>query len=261
MNCELIDTHCHLNDPKLADRVDETVEAAHQAGVVHMIDVICSGSDIGTALAILGRHANVSLVAGIHPHEAGKFSPEDLDRVVALWRNESRVVAAGELGLDYFYDFSPRPVQQALFRKQLELLDGFDLPLVIHSRNAQADTIAILREFGYENKPVVFHCFSGTAPEAAELRAHGWWTSFTGIITFKNAAGPRQACLETPLDQLMFETDCPYLSPEPIRHVRPNEPQYMVHTVRFAAEQQGMAFEELARISTENARRFYRLKD
>jgi TatD DNase family protein len=130
---------------------------------------------------------------------------------------------------------------------------------VIHCREAHEDTVRILLEHGYRGKRVVFHCFSGTPEEAGELRDNGWWTSFTGIITFKKSQPQQEALAQTPLDQLMFETDCPYLSPEPVRRMRPNEPKNIIHTVRFAAMLRGDTFEHLAETSTRNATAFFSL--
>ena len=256
MPVELFDTHCHLTFKELLGRREQVIADAVGAGVSRMITVACSPGEFEAALATRRMHERLWVAAGVHPHEAGRVGDDDLNRLAAVWR-EPGVVAAGEMGLDYHYDFSPRDVQQTVFHRQLDLAAATGLPLVIHCREAHDDAVRILIEHGYTGKPVVFHCFSGTSDEAAELRAHGWWTSFTGIITFKNASAPRQACAETPADQLMFETDAPYLSPEPVRRMRPNEPQHLAHTVRFAATLRGQPFASLAEVSTANAVRFF----
>jgi TatD DNase family protein len=163
------------------------------------------------------------------------------------------------MGLDYHYDFSPREVQRSVFQRQLELAADTGLPLVVHCREANEDVVRLLDQHGYADKPVVFHCFGGGPAEAAELRARGWCVSFSGILTFKKACDVQAACVETPADQILFETDAPYLSPEPVRSKRPNEPAYVAHTVRFAAQLRGESFESLAAVSTANAMRFFRL--
>lgn len=178
--------------------------------------------------------------------------------MAALW-NEAVCVAAGEMGLDYHYDFSPREVQQRIFTRQLELAASRGLPIVVHCREAHDDVVRLLLAHGYQGKKVVFHCFSGDSQQAAELRSHGWRVSFTGVITFKDADAIREACLQTPLNEILFETDAPYLSPVPMRKVRPNEPRLMVHTVRFAAELRGETYEDLAAASTTNAIQFFGL--
>lgn len=224
-----------------------------------MLVVACEPREFETALGF-GQLAGMHIATGIHPHEAAKVSERDWLSLSATW-GKPEVVAAGEMGLDYHYDFSPRGVQRVVFERQLDLAKQAGLPVIIHCREAHADTVQILAGHGFDHWSVVFHCFSGTPEEAAEIRAHGWWTSFTGVITFKNAAVLQQVVKETPADQLMFETDAPYLSPEPVRKMRPNEPKNLVHTVRFAAQLRGDRFEALAGVSTANARRFLRVRE
>jgi len=256
---ELCDTHCHLTFRGLAERVGHVVDEASRAGVTRLITVACTVDELDAALAVARLHDRVWVAAGVHPHEAARTSDEAIERLARAWRDEPRVVAAGEMGLDYHYDFSPRSVQQRVFARQLELAAETNLPVVIHSREAHADTIRILKSQGYVGKRVVFHCFSGTADEAAELRAFGWRVSFTGVLTFKNADTTRRVCAATPLDEILFETDSPYLSPEPIRKARPNVPAHLVHIVRFAAELHGVPFETMAAASTANAVAFFDL--
>ncbi|MBI4579229.1 MAG: TatD family hydrolase [Planctomycetes bacterium] len=256
---ELVDTHCHLTSGELAGRADEIIAAAAHAGVTRMIAVACVPGEWDAALALQRRHpGRVWLAVGIHPHEAAKAHEGDFDRLTELWRQPG-VVACGEMGLDHHYDFSPRPVQQAVFRRQLERARAVDLPVVIHCRNAHQEVVRLLLKNGCEGRRVVFHCFSGTTDEAAELWSHGWWTSFTGMITFNKAQAVQQACLAAPTGELMFETDAPYLSPEPLRKMRPNEPRNLIHTVRFAAGLRNTSFDALATASTANAIRFFNL--
>ena len=253
----LFDTHCHLAAPELYVQRERILAEARAAGVAQILTVACQPEEFELAINLV-QDAGLYLATGIHPHEAAKAEEPHWAALASTWR-QPKVVAAGEMGLDYHYDFSPRDVQRRVFERQLDLAGQASLPVIIHCREAQADVIAILADHGFDGRAVVFHCFSGTAEEAAEIRAHGWWTSFTGVITFKNAAAQRQACLETPADQLMFETDSPYLSPEPVRRMRPNEPKNLVYTIRFAADLRGDQFEALAARSTANARRFFRL--
>lgn len=259
MPVELFDTHCHLTFKDLRDRCAQVMADAVRAGVSRMVTCVCAPGEIQAARQSRRLHEQLWIAAGIHPHEAAQANSDDLRQMAELWRTEPGVVAAGEMGLDYHYDFSPRDVQESVFRRQLDLAAETRLPIVIHCREAHEDVVRILSKHGYAGQRVVFHCFSGTPDEAAELRAHGWWTSFTGIVTFKNAGPLRQVCAETPADELMFETDAPYLSPEPVRQLRPNEPKTLVHTVRLAARLRGVTFESLADTSTANALRFYGL--
>lgn len=258
MSVELFDTHCHLTSPELFERREQVLAEARAVGVSRIVTIACRPEEFEPALALRDTHPQLYVAAGVHPHDAANMEERDWEALVSTWR-QPRVVAAGEMGLDYHYDFSPRDVQRAVFERQLDLAAAADLPIVIHCREAHAETVEILLRHGLEGRRVVFHCFSGTPAEAAELRSHGWWTSFTGLITFKNADPQRQACLETPPDELMFETDSPYLSPEPVRRMRPNEPKNVIHTVRFAAGLRGEPFEELAGRSTANALRFFGL--
>lgn len=254
---ELIDTHCHLTSGQLAERTDAVIASAVAAGVTRMINVACAPSDWTPSLELVRRYeGRLWMTAGIHPHEAAAATDADFEKLAELWRAPG-VVGCGEIGLDYHYDFSPRPVQQAVFARQLALAHACGLPIIIHSREAHDDTVRILREQGYSGAKVVFHCFSGTRAQAGELWAEGWWTSFTGTVTYKNAAEQKLACTDARADQLMFETDAPYLSPEPVRKMRPNEPANIVHTVKYAADLRGQSVEELARQSTQNALRFF----
>ncbi len=256
---EFIDTHCHLTGGELGRRADEVIARAAQAGVSRLIAVACVRDEWEAALELQRRHpGRIWVAAGIHPHEAAQTVEPDFNRLADVWRSPG-VVAAGEMGLDYHYDFSPRDVQQRVFARQLACARELDVPIVIHCREAHEDVVRLLIEAGYGGRRVVFHCFSGTPAQAAELRDQGWWTSFTGVITFKKSADQQRACIETPLDALLFETDAPYLSPEPVRRMRPNEPCNLVHTARFAAQLRGESMETVADATTANAIRFFRL--
>jgi TatD DNase family protein len=169
------------------------------------------------------------------------------------------VVAVGEIGLDYFYDFADRDTQMRVFGDQLAMAAGRDLPLVIHCREAFDDTIALLEQHGHDNKPVVFHCFTGTKEEAQRVTAHGWRISFTGVVTFKKSTELQEIARVYPAEQLMLETDSPYLSPVPVRHIHPNEPAHVAHTSRFLAALRGENPEALAAQATANTRAFFRL--
>lgn len=259
MPIELFDTHCHLTFKDLTGRCAQIIADAVRAGVSRMVTGVCTPAEIQAARESRRLYEQLWIAAGIHPHEAQRVNSDDLKTLAELWRTEPGIVAAGEMGLDYHYDFSPRDVQESVFRRQLDLAAETQLPIVIHCREAHKDVVRILSQHGYIGRRVVFHCFSGTPAEATELRANGWWTSFTGVVTFKNAAQMQQACVETPADEIMFETDAPYLSPEPVRHLRPNEPKHLVYTVQFAARLRDMTFKSLAETSTTNALRFFGL--
>jgi TatD DNase family protein len=256
---QFIDTHAHLTYPALHERLHEVLANARAAGVCHVISIASDVRDAEAALVIARAHAMVSCTAGIHPHEAGKLQDGDHERIAALLA-EPRVVAVGEIGLDYHYDFADRETQRRVFARQLEIATGCGKPLVIHCRQAFNDCLELLEGGGFRDRPVVFHCFTGTADEAEKAARRGWRVSFTGIVTFRNSTDLQAIARDYPANQLMLETDAPYLTPAPIRQVKPNEPAYVAHTARFLAELRGVAVADLAAQTSANARSFFGLK-
>jgi len=255
----LIDSHAHLTFPGLGDRVDELLANAADVGVETIITVGTNLEDSRSAVGLAERHwPRVAAAAGVHPHEAEKVSEADIVDMSRLW-DHPKVVGFGEMGLDYHYDFADRAVQRSVFAKQLELSSSRHQPLIIHCREALDDTIQLLVDHGYDRRPVVFHCFTGTAEEASLVTNHGWRISFTGIVTFRKSADLQEIVKAYPADRLMLETDSPYLSPEPVRNRRPNEPAYLAHTARFLAELRGVEFETLADQTAQNTRSFFKL--
>ena len=253
----LIDSHCHLTYEPLAQRIDDVLARAAGAGVSHCITVGTSPADARAALALATRSDRVFASAGIHPHEAGK-APAGWESMLMGLAAETRVVAIGETGLDYHYDFSPRERQREVFVRQLAVAIECGKPVIIHCREAHADTVAVLD--GHSNlRGVVFHCFTGSVAEAREILDHGWWISLTGVVTFRNAGELGEVARLLPRDRLMVETDSPYLSPEPVRQVRPNEPAHVVHVARRIAELRGETFEDLAAYTRANTIRFFGL--
>lgn len=253
----LIDSHCHLTAPALYERLDALLDAARQAGVSYAITIGVDTADARRAIDL--AHARPSLFAavGIHPHEAGKTAEgwvDELSRLAA----EPRVVAIGEMGLDYHYDFAPRAVQAAVFERQLDLARGIGRPVIIHCREAHADVLAILDRFP-GLRGVVFHCFTGTEAEARQILDRGFWISLTGVVTFKKSSELRAVAALIPGDRLMVETDAPYLSPEPVRNQQPNHPANMVWIARRIADARGVSFEELASITRFNTIKFFDL--
>lgn len=254
----LCDTHAHLTFDPLQHDLPDVLARARGAGVSRIITVGTTAADSTRAVETAAAEPDVWAVVGIHPHEAARATDADVQAVRSLCA-APKVVAVGETGLDYHYDFSDRPSQKRLFAAQLSIAKELDLPLVVHCREAVDDAVAILHQEGFDGRPVVFHCFTGTAVEAERIAAHGWRISFTGIVTFQNAAELQGLARRYPADRLMLETDAPYLSPVPVRSVRPNEPAHLVHTARFLAELRGESFETLASRSAENARVFFGL--
>lgn len=255
----LIDSHAHLTFRELLGQVDDVLARSSRAGVDRIITVGTDLADARRAIELTERYpSQVRATAGFHPHEAAKVSDADMRAMEELWRASS-VVACGEMGLDYHYDFADRDVQRSVFSRQLELASPFGKVIVIHCREAFDDVAAILVEHGYRDRPVVFHCFTGSRVEADLVAAGGWRISFTGVVTFPKSVELQHIAKGYPAQELMVETDAPYLSPVPVRNKRPNEPAHVVHTARFLAELRGVAYEELVEQSAKNTRAFFGL--
>ncbi len=249
----LIDSHCHLDSPEFdADR-DAVIERALEAGVDHMM-AIGTGSgppDLEAGVRLADKYPAFYATVGIHPHDAAKASDADLRRLAELLAHP-KVLAVGEIGLDYHYDFSPRDTQRAIFVEQMAIAAAAKKPIVIHTREAWDDTLAFIEEHW---KPHglggIMHCFSGNPAEAERAVELGFYLSFGGIATFPKAVEVRAAAQSTPRDRILVETDAPYLAPVPKRGKR-NEPALIVHTAQKLAEVRGESYEDLCRITTEN---------
>lgn len=263
-----IDTHCHLTSEGLIERVDDVITRAHAAGVERLITVAQDLHDAQAALELMHGRPNLYLVAGIHPHRAGQCTSADMVLLAGLVAGGDldadvtrRIVALGETGLDFHYDFAPPARQEKVLLEHLETAVRLGRPVVIHARLAERRVCEILRGFPQLAGRVVFHCFSGDPELARDVLDVGGYLSFTGVVTFKNAAPIRAAALYVPMDRIMLETDAPYLSPEPVRKTRPNEPALMVHTARYVAELRNMELSALAAATTANAVRFFNLTE
>jgi TatD DNase family protein len=255
----LIDTHCHLTFGQLANDVDAVIERSIAAGVTGWITV---GTDPGhnqKAIELAGKYDKMYATVGVHPHDAKEVTGQAIRQLHALAQNK-KVVAIGETGLDFHYDHSPRDKQAEVFKNHLQLASELALPVIIHSREAFDDTMKILKQSGPDLKKVVFHCFSGSAEQAKVVLDAGYHISFTGVVTFKNAERTRGAAEIVPLDRLMLETDCPYMSPEPMRKQRINEPALMVHTAKFLANLKGMDLPDFAAAVTTTSKSFFNLR-
>lgn len=255
---DLIDTHSHLTLEPLADSVEAVIERSRRAGVTGWITVGTSLTDSRKAVELAGQHGGMYAAVGIHPHEAKDADGGAMAELRRIAR-EPKVVAIGETGLDFHYNFSKQPDQRRVFVAHLEMARALELPVIVHCRNAFNETVEVLDRHGEGLKGVVFHCFGGTAEQARRLLDRGYRISFTGVVTFKNAEQTRTAARVVPLERLMVETDCPYMSPEPVRSQKPNEPALMVHTARFLAELKGVDEDELARATTQTAATFFAL--
>jgi len=249
----LVDSHCHLTNGKLANRVSAVLGEARQAGVVAVLTAGTSVADSTAALGIARRNPGVVFSAGVHPHEAKDVGADYLARLTDLAAAGGRLCAAiGEIGLDYHYDFSPRDAQRRVLAEQLDLAVSLEKPVIVHTREAAADTLAALAPYAERLRGVI-HSFTGDADEVRAFLAQGWHIGFAGIVTFASADANRAAAKLAPLDRLLVETDAPYLSPVPVRKVFPNTPAHVVHTARFLADLRDIPFDDLAAATTANA--------
>lgn len=256
---ELIDTHTHLTFRELQRDPEGIIARSKDAGVTGWITVGTDREQIERVLALVPKYDNMYAALGIHPHHAKDASPQDLSFLKTAAQTD-KVVAIGETGLDFHYTRSEAGEQKEVFKAQLQIAAELALPVVVHSRNAFDDTMQILDEFAGTLKGVVIHCYSGTAEQAKLILQRGFYISFTGIVTFtKKVNETIDAAKLVPLDKMMVETDCPYISPEPVRNQRPCEPAFMVHTARKLAELKGMDFEDFAREVTVTSKYFFNL--
>lgn len=251
----LIDTHCHLEMDEFDSDREEVIKRAKDAGIGAIITI---GSDMDSnikGIELSKKYGYIHVSIGIHPHDAKDFSDE-VYKKLKTWTTREKIVAIGETGLDYHYDNSPREIQKDVFKRHLELSRETGLPVIIHSREAKRDTLDIIKESGVNRG--VFHCFSGDIEMAKEGMETGFLISIAGPVTFRNARRLREIAKAISDEYLLIETDAPYLTPEPFRGKR-NEPSYIVHTAKVLAELRGITLEDLARITTLNAKRLFNI--
>ena len=256
-----IDSHAHIDGPEFdADR-GEVIERAQAAGVSVVLNIGTGDphSDaFERAVELSKKYESVYTGIGTHPHDARLYDDAAEEKIKKLINNE-RVIAWGEIGLDFHYDNSPRDVQVDVFKRQLHAARECDLPVVIHTREAETETIEILRsQYAGAQRRGIFHCFSGSMELAQQAIEIGFMISFSGIVTFKKAGELREVAKQVPLDRLLIETDCPYLSPIPYRGKR-NEPAYVVEVARCLAGLHGMVIDEMGHVTSENFQQFFRL--
>ncbi|MGB1013130.1 MAG: TatD family hydrolase [Nannocystaceae bacterium] len=255
----LIDSHCHLDYPPMSDDLAATLDRAANAGVEQLIHIGCRLDAFDRALALTQADPRIFAALGVHPHDATTVSDEAMrtleDAVVA---NRGRVVAIGETGLDYYYDNSPREVQQQGFARHIELAQRLAMPLVLHIRDAHDDALNVVDQFPTVDNPGIVHCFTGTADEARRWLDRGYCISFSGIATFPTAAPVREAARICPNDRVMLETDAPFLAPLPNRG-RKNEPAFVAFTCAHLAAERNQDAGELARFAAQNTRKLLNL--
>ena len=250
----IIDSHCHLDDRAFERDRDEVLARAKEAGVGAMLSIGTGNGppDLDVAIRIAEQHDSIYSTVGVHPHDAEKADEATFTALAELLGHR-KVLALGEIGLDYHYDNSPRERQKAVFIRQIEIARAAGKPIAIHTRDAWDDTLALLDEHWVSSGlGCVMHCFSGNEEQAEAAVERGFHCSYAGILTFHRAEDVRAGAALVPLDRVLVETDAPYLTPAPYRKVRRNEPCYVIHTARRLAELKDVGYEELAVQTTRN---------
>jgi TatD DNase family protein len=257
----LVDTHCHLDMDAYAHTLDGVIRDAAACGVHRIITVGIDVDSSRAAVALAERFPNVRATVGIHPHHAGEAGPENIERIAGLAKNRDKVVAYGEIGLDFAKNYAPRHVQLRAFAVQLETARDLDLPVIVHDRDAHEATLDVLRDKAPYPAGGVMHCFSGDSRLARRVIDElGFFVSIPGIVTFNKSEALQEVARDIPLDRLLLETDGPFLAPVPFRG-KVNKPEYLLHTALKIAELKGIPLDEVARCTTRNAEKLFRLAE
>ncbi|CAG9623066.1 TatD family hydrolase [Sutcliffiella rhizosphaerae] len=251
----LFDTHVHLNADQYEEDLEEVIERARLEKIENMVVVGFDRKTIKKAMELVETYDFLYAAVGWHPVDAIDFTEEDLEWLEELSAHD-KVVAIGEMGLDYHWDKSPKKVQKEVFRKQIQLAKKVQLPIIIHNRDATADVVQILKEENAKEVGGIMHCFTGSLEVAKECMEMNFYISFGGPVTFKNAKKPKEVASEIPMDRLLIETDCPYLTPHPYRGKR-NEPSYVSLVAKQIAELRDITVEEVAEKTTANAKKLF----
>ncbi|MEK4533849.1 MULTISPECIES: TatD family hydrolase [Peribacillus] len=251
----LFDTHVHVNAEQFNEDLEDVIERAQEAGVNNMVVVGFDRPTITRAMELIETYEFMYAAVGWHPVDAIDMTEEDLKWIEEL-SSHPKVVAIGEMGLDYHWDKSPKAIQMEVFRKQIQLAKKVGLPIIIHNREATADIVNILKEEEASEVGGIMHCFSGSAETAMECIDMNFYISLGGPVTFKNAKKPKEVAAAVPLDRLLIETDCPYLAPHPYRGKR-NEPSYVKLVAEQIAEIKQLSVEEVSKATTDNAKKLF----
>lgn len=253
----LFDTHVHLNARNFFEDRDEIIQRAFDAGVTHMVVVGFDRATIPLAIEIAEQYETIYAAVGWHPVDAVDMTEQDLEWIEEL-SSHPKVVALGEMGLDYHWDKSPKDVQKEVFRKQIRLAKKLQMPIIIHNREATEDIIAILQEEQAASVGGIMHCYNDSVDYIQDCLDMNFYISLGGPVTFKNATLPKEVAVKVPLDLLLIETDAPFLAPHPYRGKR-NEPAYVTLVAEKIAALRGMSLEEVGEITTKNAHTLFRL--
>lgn len=254
----LIDTHAHLTYEGLADRIDDVLAHSIEAGVTRWITVGTRPTDNEKTLHLISEHDNLYGALGYHPHDTDAVTDTDME-LLEKQLHHARVAAIGETGLDYHYLHSTAENQRRIFRWHLHIAAGIQKPVIIHTRQAFDETMDILDKYAGKLKGVVIHCYGGDAEQTKQVLDRGYYISFTGTITFKSSTALREVAKLIPLERLMIETDCPFISPHPVRNIRPNEPALLIYTARCLADLYDLPLEQFAEKITKTSEMFFNL--
>ena len=251
----IFETHAHLNDPAFDEDRESLILGLPQKGIEAVMNVGCCLESSGDCIALAEKYPFVYASVGSHPDSADEVNEEVIEKYRQM-AGHPKVLAIGEIGLDYYYETIPREIQQKAFRMQMELAKELNMPVIVHERNAHDDGMRIVKEF--PGVTGVFHCYSGSAEMARQLVNMGWFIGFTGVLTFKNARKAVETAESIPLDRIVLETDCPFMAPEPFRGKR-NDPGYLYRMAERLAEIRGISVEEVHEATTRNAKALYRI--
>jgi TatD DNase family protein len=254
----MIDSHSHLTFDELQKNIGDVLQRSIAAGVTGWVTIGTDAEQNKKVISIIGKYENLYGSIGIHPHYASQISLSDINQVKEFAKSK-KIVAIGETGLDFHYNFSKQDAQKDLFKKLLEIAAEKELPIIIHSREAFEETIDIIDKHADKKTKIVFHCWGGTVEQTQIVLDKGFYISFTGVITFKNAQQARDAAKIVPLEKMMIETDCPYMSPEPMRKQKINEPALLVYTAGKIAELKEMTLGKFADEVTKTTKKFFNL--
>ena len=252
----MLDTHCHINDPLLNKETDKIVTNYLNAGIEKVICIGCCPESNLDVVKLSNKYESVYCAVGVHPDDCEKYNEEELEQL--LINRNNKLVAVGEIGLDYYRTKENKEEQIKVFESQIQLANNYKLPIVIHCRDAFGDTLEILKKYAPFKYGAVMHCYSGSLEFAEILVKLGLKISFTGTVTYKNALKVQEVAKNLPLGSFFFETDCPYLAPTPYRGQR-NEPMYVKEVYKFVAELRGITFEEMEQIADKTAKEFFKI--
>lgn len=254
MLTNIFDTHAHYDDEKFDSDRDSVLTSLPSKGVHAVLNAACDMESCKSSIQLSQNYDYIYASVGVHPHSAESFTPQDLE-TIASYTKQCKVVAIGEIGLDYHYDFSPRDVQKQVFEQQIQLALDLDLPIIVHDREAHADTMELLKKYRPHG---IVHCYSGSAEMAKEILKLGMYIAFGGAVTFKNARKTLEAAASIPMERLLVETDCPYMSPEPLRGTRCDS-SLIAYTAQKLAELHNIAPQDLLNQTCKNAYDVYRI--